>query len=60
MTGKDVLTLLLCTFGYDRNIRITTERLGYEEPCYDVYAENKKYAILKNLFMVIYLIMENI
>ena len=40
MTGKDVLTLLLCTFGYDRNIRITTERLGYDEPLYDVHAEN--------------------
>ena len=40
MTGKDVLTLLLCTFGYDRNIRINVERLGYEEPCYDVHAEN--------------------
>lgn len=40
MTGKDVLTLLLCTFGYDRNIQITIERLGYDEPCYDVHAEN--------------------
>lgn len=41
MTGKDVLTLLLCTFGYDRNIKIETENLGYSEPMYDVYAENK-------------------
>lgn len=41
MTGKDVLTLLLCTFGYDRNIQITCERLGYDEPFYDIYAENK-------------------
>ena len=40
MTGKDVLTLLLCTFGYDRNIQINVERLGYDEPCYDVHAEN--------------------
>ena len=40
MTGKDVLTLLLCTFGYDRNIRITSERLGLDEPCYDIHAEN--------------------
>ena len=42
MTGKDVLTLLLCTFGYDRNIKIETTNLGYSEPCYDVYAENKE------------------
>ena len=41
MTGKDVLTLLLCSFGYDRNIKIETTNLGYPEPCYDVYAENK-------------------
>lgn len=41
MSGKDVLTLLLCTFGYDRNIKIETTNLGYSEPCYDVYAENK-------------------
>ena len=42
MTGKDVLTLLLSTFGYDRNIRINVERLGYDEPCYDVHAENEE------------------
>ena len=42
MTGKDVLTLLLCTFGYDRNIRITSERVGYDEPCYDIHAENSE------------------
>ena len=41
MSGKDVLTLLLCSFGYDRNISIKTENLGYSEPMYDVYAENK-------------------
>lgn len=42
MTGKDVLTLLLCTFGYDRNIKIEVRRTGLEQPCYDIYAENKK------------------
>lgn len=42
MTGKDVLTLLLCTFGYDRNIQITVERRGYDEPRYDIHAENKE------------------
>lgn len=42
MSGKDVLTLLLCSFGYDRNIKIETTNLGYSEPCYDVYAENKE------------------
>ena len=41
MTGKDVLTLLLCTFGYDRNIKIEVIRCGYEEPCYGIHAENK-------------------
>ena len=40
MSGKDVLTLLLCSFGYDRNVRINIERLGYDEPCYDIHAEN--------------------
>jgi len=40
MSGKDVLTLLLCSFGYDRNVRINIERIGYDEPCYDVHAEN--------------------
>lgn len=42
MTGKDVLTLLLCTFGYDRNIKIVVTRTGLEQPCYDIYAENGK------------------
>lgn len=41
MTGKDVLTLLLCSFGYDRNIKIEVTNVGYSEPMYDVYAENK-------------------
>lgn len=42
MTGKDVLTLLLCTFGYDQNVKIKVTRTGLEEPCYDIYAENKE------------------
>lgn len=41
MTGKDVLTLLLCSFGYDRNIKIEVTNVGYSEPMYDVHAENK-------------------
>ena len=49
MTGKDVLTLLLCTFGYDRNIRINVERLGYDEPCYDVHAENAEQSPLHRI-----------
>ena len=35
------MTLLLCTFEYDRNIQITAERVGNDEPRYDIYAENK-------------------
>lgn len=41
MTGKDVLTLLLCTFGYDQNVKIEVTRTGLEEPSYYIYAENK-------------------
>jgi hypothetical protein len=41
MTGKDVLMLLLCTFGYERNVKIEVTRTGLEEPCYYIYAENK-------------------
>lgn len=42
MTGKDVLTLLLCTFGYEHNVKIEVIRTGLEQPCYYIYAENKK------------------
>lgn len=42
MSGKDVLTLLLCSFGYDRNIKIEVTNVGYSEPMYDIYAENKE------------------
>lgn len=41
MTGKDVLMLLLCTFGYERNVKIEVTRTGLEEHCYYIYAENK-------------------
>lgn len=41
MSGKDMLTLLLCAFGYDRNIKIETENVGYSEPRYIIHAENK-------------------
>lgn len=30
MTGKDVLMLLLCTFGYERNVKIEVTRTGLE------------------------------
>lgn len=41
MTNKDVLNILLCSYGYDRNIKIETYR--GEGGCvgYDVYGENK-------------------
>ena len=41
MTGKDVLMLLLCTFGYERNVKIEVTRTGLKEPRYYIYAENK-------------------
>lgn len=34
MIWKDVLTLLLCTFGYDQNIKIEVTRTGFEEQYY--------------------------
>jgi len=41
MTNKDIFKILLCTYGYDRNIKIETYR--GEGGCigYDIYAENK-------------------
>ena len=41
MSGKDMLTLLLCSFGFDRNMKVEVEYVGYEEPAYMIYAENK-------------------
>lgn len=48
MTGKDLLTLLLCAFGYDQNIKIEATRTGFEEPCYDIHAENKDGDVYEN------------
>ena len=41
MTNKDVLKILLCSYGYDRNIKIETYRGDLGRIGYDVYAENK-------------------
>jgi hypothetical protein len=42
MTNKDCLKILLCSYGYDRNIKIEIYRGDSGEVGYDVYAENKE------------------
>lgn len=41
MSNKDVLKILLCTYGYDRNLKINTYYGDNGSIGYDVYAENK-------------------
>ncbi|MGL5689951.1 MAG: hypothetical protein ACRDD8_03930 [Bacteroidales bacterium] len=41
MSNKDVLVMLLCTYGYDRNIKITTQKEDFGSVYYDIYAENE-------------------
>lgn len=41
MTNKDLFKILLCTFGYDRNIKIDTFRREYGSMVYAITAENK-------------------
>ena len=40
MTGKDFLKLLLCVYGYDRNLSVIARPTGYGEPCYEIHGEN--------------------
>lgn len=42
MTNKDVFKILLCSYGYDRNIKIETYRGDEGFIGYDIYAENKE------------------
>jgi hypothetical protein len=42
MTNKDVFKILLCSYGYDRNIKIETYRGDGGFIGYDIYAENKE------------------
>jgi len=42
MTNKDLLKILLCSYGYDRNIKIETYRGDGGFIGYDTYAENKE------------------
>lgn len=42
MTNKDVFKILLCSYGYDRNIKIETYYGDGGCVGYDIYAENKK------------------
>lgn len=41
MTNKDVFKILLCSFGYDRNIKIDTFRTDHGTIGYEIEAENK-------------------
>ncbi|MCK9574728.1 MAG: hypothetical protein WC979_03270 [Candidatus Pacearchaeota archaeon] len=41
MTNTDVFKVLLCSYGYDRNIKIESYRGDSGELGYSVYAENK-------------------
>ena len=40
MTGKDVLKMLLCLHGYDRNVKVESYRGEGNAIGYEVYAEN--------------------
>jgi hypothetical protein len=42
MTNKDVFKILLCSYGYDRNIKIETYHGDSLDIGYDIYAENKE------------------
>lgn len=42
MTNKDVFKILLCSYGYDRNIKIETFYGGSLSIGYDIHAENKE------------------
>ena len=41
MSGKDFITLLLCLYGYDRDIDVKLYRGEYNCYGYDIYAKNK-------------------
>ncbi len=41
MTNKDIFKILLCSFGYDRNIKIDTFRTDHGTLGYEIEAENK-------------------
>ena len=36
MTGKDFIKILLCSYGYDRNIKVETYNGDYGAPGYEV------------------------
>lgn len=42
MTNQDVFKALLCSYGYDRNIKIETYRSNEGYLGYEIYAENKE------------------
>ena len=41
MTGKDFIKILLCEYGYDRNIEVKTYYGDYGAPGYEIRAEHE-------------------
>jgi hypothetical protein len=41
MTGKDFIKILLCSYGYDRNIKVETYNGDYGAPGYEVEADHE-------------------
>lgn len=49
MTNKDILKVLLCTYGYDRNIKIDTFRTNSGTTGYEIKAENENGDVFHNV-----------
>lgn len=49
MTNKDLFKILLCTYGYDRNIKIETFRTDDGTIGYEIEAENEKGDVFHNI-----------
>ena len=41
MTGKDFIKILLCSYGYDRNIKVETYNGDFGAPGYEVEADHE-------------------
>lgn len=49
MTNKDLFKILLCSYGYDRNIKIETFRTDNGTVGYEIEAENEKGDVFHNV-----------
>lgn len=49
MTNKDLFKILLCSYGYDRNIKIETFRTDSGTIGYEIEAENKEGNVFHNI-----------